>query len=139
MATKLTSLSGSLESSTITLVVNILGELFGLGNSFHQRLTNDLVLVNSDEGSLSLWCSFKDSLDGFNTLQGSQHSVIGDSSSTSLDVTESGNTSIKSKAALTLVSQDILDLFGADLLSVLVARAFSDNNDCLTLSEITVL
>jgi hypothetical protein len=56
-----------------------------------------------------------------------------------LDVTESGNTSIKSKTALTLVGQDVLDLFGADLLSVLVARAFSNNNDCLTLSEITVL
>jgi hypothetical protein len=54
-------------------------------------------------------------------------------------VTESGNTGVESKTALALVSQDVLDFFGADLGSVVVAGTLSDNDNCLALSEVSVL
>jgi hypothetical protein len=56
-----------------------------------------------------------------------------------LNVTKSGDTGVEGKAALALVSQDVLNFFGADLGSVVVAGTLSDNDNCLALSEVSML
>jgi hypothetical protein len=56
-----------------------------------------------------------------------------------LNVTESGNAGVESKTSLALVSQNVFDFFSADLVSVLVAGTLGDNDNCLALSERSML
>lgn len=89
-------------------LVEILGihgscNFFCLLDSLHQGLSHNLVLVDSNEASLSLWRCLKHSPDSLDTLQGSEHSVICNRSSSSLNMAKSSDTGIKSKATLALV------------------------------------
>jgi hypothetical protein len=50
-----------------------------------------------------------------------------------------GDTGIKSKSTLALVSQQILDFLWRDLGTILVASTLCDNDNCLSLAELAML
>ena len=120
-------------------VVNSLGQMLGVLDSLHKRLSHNLVLVDSDEASLSLRGRLKNSPYSLDSLQRCEHSVVSDSSSTALNVSKGCDTSVKRKTALRLVGEEVLDLVGCNLGALAVAGAFGDDDDCLSLAQIAVL
>lgn len=116
------------------LALNSLGDALGQLDSLHQRLANNLVLDNANNRTGSLGGRVEDSLDGFDTLQSRQHTVVGNGSTTTLDVTKSGDSGVETK----LASKQILDLVGRNSVELTVVGSLSNNDNCLSLSELAV-
>lgn len=119
------------------LAFNGLGDLLSIQHRFHKGLPDNLVFGDGNEASLGLGGGFQDSLDGLNTLQGREHSVICDGGTTALNVAEGGDTGIEGEAIL--VGEKVSYLFGGNLVSKLVESTLSDNDDGLALSTLAVL
>ena len=64
-----------------------------------------------------------------------ENTVVSTGSTTSLGVSESGNPGVQSK----LVDEDVLDVLSLDRVEVLVERTLGDDDDRLSLSDLTVL
>lgn len=64
-----------------------------------------------------------------------ENTVVSTGSTTSLSVSEGGNPGVQSK----LVDEDVLDVVSLDRVEVLVERTLGDDDDRLSLSDLTVL
>lgn len=106
-----------------------------LGDSFHQRLTSDLVLSNTDHGRRSFGSRGENSFDGFSTLESSENTIVSGRVSSTLSVTESRNTSVESEA----VREDFFDIVGSDRVEFAVMSSFGYDDNGLSLSFFTVL
>jgi hypothetical protein len=126
-----------------------------LSDGLHQRLAVDLVLRNTDDRRRKVGSGREDGLDSLSTLKSGlrrersqvsfglekgekatyEDTVVSDGVSTTLSVTESGDTGVETKA----VGENVLDLVGSDGVEEAVVSSLSDDDDRLTLALVTVL
>lgn len=100
-----------------------------------ERVPDDLVLNDTDNVTGSLGLSLEDGVDGLDSLEGSEDSVESARSSSSLGVSEGGDSSVESE----LVGENVLDVLGLDGLELSVESSLGDDDDGFTLSELSVL
>jgi hypothetical protein len=126
-----------------------------LSDGLHQRLAVDLVLRNTDDRRRKVGSGREDGLDSLSTLKSGlrrersqvsfglekgekatyEDTVVRNGVSTTLSVTESGDTGVETKA----VGENVLDLVGSDGVEEAVVSSLSDDDDRLTLALVTVL
>lgn len=85
------------------LGVDGLGKFLSFSHCLHQGLSDNLVLIDSDERCLSIGSGIENCLDSLNTLEGCKESIVGYSGTTTLDVSKSGDAGVEGKSALTLI------------------------------------
>lgn len=119
------------------MCINSFCDLLGINNCLHQRFPSDLVLVDSNKICWCVWCGLQNGIDCLHTLQRGQITIICASCTSSLHMSKSRNTCVQRQAIL--VCQKILDHVGTDFISILIMGAFSDNDNCLSLTDFSVL
>ncbi|KAH6605180.1 hypothetical protein Trco_006887 [Trichoderma cornu-damae] len=115
------------------------GDLLGLLDGLHKRLSHNLVLVDSNEAGLGLGGGLQHGLDSLNALQCAENAVVGHRGASSLHVSQGGDAGVEAEAALALVRQEIFDFGGGDLVAILITGTLCNDDDCLSLSHFPVL